>query len=69
MVNHREHARYNFVGAVGLGRVRSQGRKGCQRIIRIKGGPIVLGVPFGARSAHIMEFRPVGDRRGFWPDP
>jgi hypothetical protein len=27
--------------------------------MQIKGSPIVLGVPFGARSAHIMEFGPV----------
>ena len=43
-----------------LGRVRSQGHKGCQRIIRIKRGTVVLGVPFGAGSAHVMEFGPIG---------
>src|SRR6266566_245551 len=43
-----------------LGRVRSQGHKGCQRIIRVKWGTVVLGVPFGAGSAHVMEFGPIG---------
>jgi hypothetical protein len=43
-----------------LGRVRSQGHKGCQHIIRIKRGTVVLGVPFGAGSAHVMEFGPIG---------
>jgi hypothetical protein len=43
-----------------LGRVRSQGHKGCQRIIRIKRGTVVLGVPFGAGAAHVMEFGPIG---------
>jgi transposase len=43
-----------------LGRVRSQGHKGCQRIIRVKRGTAVLGVPFGAGSAHVMEFGPIG---------
>src|SRR5947209_407583 len=43
-----------------LGRVRSQGHKGCQRIIRVKRGTVVLGVPFGAGSAHVMEFGPIG---------
>src|SRR6266540_3771374 len=43
-----------------LGRVRSQGHKGCQRIIRVKRGTVALGVPFGAGSAHVMEFGPIG---------
>src|SRR5256886_13006833 len=43
-----------------LGRVRSQGYKGCQRIIRVKRGTVVLSVPFGAGSTHVMEFGPIG---------
>jgi hypothetical protein len=43
-----------------LGRVRSQRHKRCRRIIRIERGTVVLGVPFGAGSAHVMEFGPIG---------
>src|SRR5436305_14117960 len=57
-VNHRPFALASFFSKL-LGRVRSQARKGCHRIIRVKRGRVVLGVPFGTGPAHVMEFGPV----------